>query len=118
MCSEFHLKALPVESKLWSFSITVQLWNIHKEHISNVNNRIKFGGEKQLGNLNACDDHTHLTALQPICLYQHIQTQGLENHTVPEHKTRDIKLLYDLTNYHQTLKNDQFNQIPQRTDSK
>lgn len=79
-----------------------------------------FLGKKKLGNL--CDDHTHLTALQPICLYQHIQTRGLETHTAPEHKTRDIKLIYDSINVYQTLQlqaqKDQFTQISQRTDSK
>lgn len=30
MCSEFNLKALLIESKLWSFRITIQFWNIHQ----------------------------------------------------------------------------------------
>lgn len=28
MFSELHLKALPVEGKLWSFSVAVQLWKV------------------------------------------------------------------------------------------
>lgn len=47
MLSEFHLKAGPVKSKLWSFSVTVQLWNIHKEHISSQN-ILYFAGSDQI----------------------------------------------------------------------
>lgn len=81
MGSEFLLEALPIKSKLWSFSVTVELWNVHVEYILNVNILQVASSEEQKS------DFTHLTALPPTCLYQHTQTPGLETQTDPVHNT-------------------------------
>lgn len=88
MCSEFHLKTLPVESKLWSLSVTVQLWNM-QEHMGNLQ-------QHTASEISITTMITHLTALRPTCLYQHIQTQGLVTQTAPGHITWHVSEIYYL----------------------
>lgn len=90
MFSKFFLKTFSVQGKLRSFCITVQFWNEHTDHL------LIYLFSWDCGTLVSAWGSTNLTALQPTCLCQHIQTPNLETRTDPVTDRETTEILFSL----------------------